>query len=98
MFQPGEFHGLYSTWGHKDLDMTERLSLSFHLRGSTVDNSQDIEASYTPIHGRMSKEDVVHKEDMHKGVLLSHERNEIVPFAATRMPLVMIIQVKEVRR
>ena len=25
---PGEFHGLYSPWGHKDLDMTERLLLS----------------------------------------------------------------------
>ena len=26
---PGEFHGLYSPWGHKGSDMTERLSLSF---------------------------------------------------------------------
>ena len=25
---PGEFHGLYSPWGHKELDTTERLSLS----------------------------------------------------------------------
>ena len=25
---PGEFHGLYRTWGCKDLDMTERLSLA----------------------------------------------------------------------
>ena len=24
----GEFHGLCSPWGHKELDMTERLSLS----------------------------------------------------------------------
>ena len=24
----GEFHGLYSPWGHKELDTTERLSLS----------------------------------------------------------------------
>jgi len=23
VFWPGEFHGLYSTWGCKDLDMTE---------------------------------------------------------------------------
>ena len=27
MFWPGEFHGLYSTWGHKESDTTERLSL-----------------------------------------------------------------------
>ena len=25
---PGEFHGLYSPWGCKELDMTEQLSLS----------------------------------------------------------------------
>ena len=28
VFWPGEFHGLYSPWGHKESDMTERLSLS----------------------------------------------------------------------
>ena len=26
---PGEFHGLYSPWGRKELDRTERLSLHF---------------------------------------------------------------------
>ena len=28
VFWPGEFHGLYSPWGRKELDMSERLSLS----------------------------------------------------------------------
>ena len=28
VFWPGEFHGLYSPWGHKESDKTERLSLS----------------------------------------------------------------------
>ena len=28
VFWPGEFHGPYSPWGHKELDMTEWLSLS----------------------------------------------------------------------
>ena len=28
---PGEFYGLYSPWGHKELDMIERLSLSFQV-------------------------------------------------------------------
>ena len=28
VFWPGEFHGLYSPWGDKESDMTERLSLS----------------------------------------------------------------------
>ena len=30
VFWPGEFHGLYSLWGHKESDTTERLSLT-HL-------------------------------------------------------------------
>ena len=29
VFWPGEFHELYSSWGPKELDMTERLLLSF---------------------------------------------------------------------
>ena len=29
VFWPGEFHGLYSPWGHRESDMTEQLSLSF---------------------------------------------------------------------
>ena len=29
IFWPGEFHGLYSPWGCKGSDTTERLSLSF---------------------------------------------------------------------
>ena len=29
VFWLGEFHGLYSSWGHKELDMTEWLSLHF---------------------------------------------------------------------
>ena len=28
----GEFHGLYSSWSHKELDMTEQLSLSVVAR------------------------------------------------------------------
>ena len=28
VFWPEEFHGLYNPWGHKELDTTERLSLS----------------------------------------------------------------------
>ena len=30
-FWPGEFHGLCSPWGHKKLDMTEQLSLTYLL-------------------------------------------------------------------
>ena len=31
VFWPGEFHGLYSPWGHKESDTTERLSLSLGI-------------------------------------------------------------------
>ena len=30
---PGEFHGLYGSWGRKELDTTEQLSLSFNVGG-----------------------------------------------------------------
>ena len=29
MFWPGEFHGLYSPWGHRETDRIEQLSLSW---------------------------------------------------------------------
>ena len=32
VFWPGEFHGLYDPWGRKELDTTERLSLSLCLQ------------------------------------------------------------------
>ena len=35
-FWPGEFHGLYISWGHKELDMFERLSLYFPVLYSWV--------------------------------------------------------------
>ena len=28
IFWPGEFHGLYHPWGHKESDTTERVSFS----------------------------------------------------------------------
>ena len=31
IFWPGEFHGLYSPWGRKESDTTERPSLHLHL-------------------------------------------------------------------
>ena len=34
VFWPGEFHGLYSPWGRKESDTTERLSLSFSTRAT----------------------------------------------------------------
>ena len=36
VFWPGEFHWLYSPWGHKESDTTERLSLSLGFPGGSV--------------------------------------------------------------
>ena len=33
VFWPGEFHGLYSPWGHKESDTTEQLSLPVVMYG-----------------------------------------------------------------
>ena len=40
VFWPGGFHGLYNPWGHKELDMTERLSLpvTSNYGGDNEDN------------------------------------------------------------
>ena len=45
VFLPGEFHGQrsllgYSPWGHKELDMTERLTLSFFIH--TIDTGLEV--------------------------------------------------------
>ena len=34
VFWPGEFHGLYSPWGCKESDTSERLSLRWHVNNS----------------------------------------------------------------
>ena len=39
IFWPGEFHGLYSPWGCKELDMTEQLT-SLHFTNDTEPFSQ----------------------------------------------------------
>ena len=35
IFWPGEFHGLYSPWSHKELDRTKQLSLSLSYFSSS---------------------------------------------------------------
>ena len=41
-FWPGEFHGLYSPWGHKESDKTEQLSLSFTSRPTESGTSEGL--------------------------------------------------------
>ena len=42
VFWPGEFHGLYSPWGHKELNMTEQLSLACLLASLFPGNQNHI--------------------------------------------------------
>ena len=47
VFWPGQFHGLYSSWGYKELDMTEQLSLSpLLVKFSSVHFSRSVVSDY----------------------------------------------------
>ena len=59
-----------------------------HVHCSAINSSQDMEATEMSIERRMDKDDGVH---IYSGILLSHKMNEIMPFAATRMALEIII-------
>ena len=47
VFWPGEFRGLYSPWGHKELDTTERLLLSFFTFGQQQAQPADRAGGWT---------------------------------------------------
>ena len=50
----GEFHGLYSPWGRKESDITERLSLSLFMHLNEVPNSHPIWLSSPAVIGLIS--------------------------------------------
>ena len=42
VFWPGEFHELYSPWGHKESDTTEQPSLHTHVHRETLALCEEI--------------------------------------------------------
>ena len=48
VFWPGEFHGRYSLWGHKQADMTEQLSLWASLIAQLVKNLPAMQETWVP--------------------------------------------------
>ena len=61
VFWPGEFHGLYSPWGQKQLDTTEQISLSKLLQEQNkswrdiIHRSQKVETKHTIINKQIKK-------------------------------------------
>ena len=45
VFWPGEFHGLYSPWGRKESDTTERLHFYFSLSSTGEGNGNPLQCS-----------------------------------------------------
>ena len=53
VFWPEEFHGLYSPWGHKEMDTTKRLSLSLHPVAQMVIHLQCRRPGFDPWVGKI---------------------------------------------
>ena len=65
-----------------------------NVYSSTIHNSQGMEAT-SMSNDRWRDKDVAHT---YSGILLSHKKNEMMPFAAAWMDLEMIAEVKSVDR
>ena len=46
---PGEFYGLYGSWGCKESDMTEQLSFYFFRHLSYMNSRAQVKKQYDPI-------------------------------------------------
>ena len=74
VFWPGEFHELYSLWGRKELDMTERLSLCFPVFLPRESHEQRSLEDYSPW-GLSSKNTGVGCHFLLQGIFLTQGSN-----------------------
>ena len=65
----------------KQKNKNRKGCLCSKLHSSPIYNSQDMEATSMSIREGMDEQEIC----IHNGILLGHEMNEIMPFAATGM-------------
>ena len=70
VFWPGELHGLYSPWGHKESDTAERLSLHFtslsplgSLKAGKADGLQEADENNHEVGLKLLKEFLLSQKD-----------------------------------
>ena len=71
VFWPGEFHGLYSPWGHKESDKTEKLS--FFRYGDNITLMEKSEEELKSLLMRVKE-----KSEKKNCLKTQHSRNKIM--------------------
>ena len=68
-----------------------------NLHSNNVHNSQTVEGAKMPFNRRMDKEDVVH---IYNGILLSHQKGRMPPFASSWMELegIMLSEISQAEK
>ena len=77
----------FHSWAYIQTNYNLKRYIHPNVHGSSVYNSQDMEATQISINGWMDKGDVVH---IYNGIPLSHQKNGIMPYAGTWIDLEII--------